>query len=888
MRKALLFFMIVQTHCLLAEGTRELAPQESIVVSGMNTTDVTALFVGKTSRYGTFADYTNTSSSYRLNVRIVDPEQECLHLGFSSAFDNVMNPAEFRFYVKDPNGNVIYQSDAIRSDNAPIQSWQQAVAGPKALNGIEGYDQVTLTSTDLISGGWSGEGDYYVEFEHVDLEVSFLIPFWDITVASCIGVSQIEKKGRVWSDHWILFTPQVHEDFEHFDRPFNGAFYIVAPDELDPGAAFITKMDFKDSGFHPAAFSIALNNFGCMNSSSVQENRKSVSLENRTVAKYPIFLNDPKDLYRTADQGTLSVLSSTGCIGTDFCFNVSSSMPGEVEVLLDFYGNNGQYDENTADIFLTVHVAPDEINAPICIPWDGIDGSGRKYDGTDLELLEIFLKYRQGIFHFPVYDVEINRVGFRLSKIRPSGANPKLHYDDSDIPFDALTGSPNIDLVGCEPPCHSWTGKYDEHSYGNLNTINSWWYSRELDDHKNVLLRFTKEIVFDTAICAGQAIHYLDSVIVMEGEHVFYHATWLGCDSLVIFNVDIVRPNIEILTNGQALDCNNPSKDLRTAVVEHEENLEYYWKIAPNTQFDLVDRTNITITTPGLHGVVAVHKTLGCLDTAYITVQDNFEYPDIEIVSVPSFTCKKEEAPIELKINNQERLPTLNWSTIDGYIVDDSDPLNLIVDQHGLYVFESMFFENGCKTIDTIHVIRDTNSYVMIFGEEFVLSEFCTQVQINLLTNTNAYEHAWWSPDSLLSCSQCLNPTWLAVNEKPLTFTIRDTNACTVQHVVHRQLIEDYKIYIPDAFSPNNDGINDNFGLFSSDCPVYVVEFSIYDRWGNRVFTRENFQSTDSYPKWNGNVLGRHAIEGTYVYAAKLRLHNDELRVIKGNIHLVR
>lgn len=91
------------------------------------------------------------------------------------------------------------------------------------------------------------------------------------------------------------------------------------------------------------------------------------------------------------------------------------------------------------------------------------------------------------------------------------------------------------------------------------------------------------------------------------------------------------------------------------------------------------------------------------------------------------------------------------------------------------------------------------------------------------------------------------------------------------------------EIYVPNAFTPNGDGLHDvvipRFG-----CPPSAYEFYIFDRWGNTIF-----QTTDPSIGWDGNVNGRPAAMDVYVYKVICRFYEgDELHEFRGHISVLR
>ena len=86
--------------------------------------------------------------------------------------------------------------------------------------------------------------------------------------------------------------------------------------------------------------------------------------------------------------------------------------------------------------------------------------------------------------------------------------------------------------------------------------------------------------------------------------------------------------------------------------------------------------------------------------------------------------------------------------------------------------------------------------------------------------------------------------------------------------------------FIPNVFTPNNDGNNDNFYVEMQE-GVTVLEFTVYDRWGEKVH--------DGLYPWEGTYKGKPAPEGVYVYVIKLQLATNVEPIRRtGSVSLVR
>lgn len=81
----------------------------------------------------------------------------------------------------------------------------------------------------------------------------------------------------------------------------------------------------------------------------------------------------------------------------------------------------------------------------------------------------------------------------------------------------------------------------------------------------------------------------------------------------------------------------------------------------------------------------------------------------------------------------------------------------------------------------------------------------------------------------------------------------------------------DPTLLFPDGFTPNGDGVNDVFQPKLVKKVKVFREFSIYNRWGEQVYTATNFSSKSSKLKWDGLFQGEPAEEGPYVYIVRLQ-----------------
>lgn len=87
-----------------------------------------------------------------------------------------------------------------------------------------------------------------------------------------------------------------------------------------------------------------------------------------------------------------------------------------------------------------------------------------------------------------------------------------------------------------------------------------------------------------------------------------------------------------------------------------------------------------------------------------------------------------------------------------------------------------------------------------------------------------------------------------------------------------------FKIYFPNIFSPNEDGINDNFSLVDSEGLIKSKNIYVYDRWGSLVFSGES---------WDGKNKSNNVNPGVYSYVAKLTMSDGKTRQFTGNVTVI-
>ncbi len=191
---------------------------------------------------------------------------------------------------------------------------------------------------------------------------------------------------------------------------------------------------------------------------------------------------------------------------------------------------------------------------------------------------------------------------------------------------------------------------------------------------------------------------------------------------------------------------------------------------------------------------------------------------------------------------------------------------------------------NNCQLIKQVEII-DTSQFINFLAwanSDTVYENNSTQLNSSWI---NGNVHYTWTPSNTLNNSNLQNP--IATPNSSTTYTViaEDNYGCqwTANLFIYYIdiLCDEPNIYVPNAFTPNNDNQNDKLFVYSS--VSYELDFKVYDRWGELVFSTNNLNTG-----WDGKFKNQDLPSGVYVYHLKLTCYNQEIFKKKGNITLIR
>lgn len=200
----------------------------------------------------------------------------------------------------------------------------------------------------------------------------------------------------------------------------------------------------------------------------------------------------------------------------------------------------------------------------------------------------------------------------------------------------------------------------------------------------------------------------------------------------------------------------------------------------------------------------------------------------------------------------------------------------------------------------TTFIVTAENSLHCRYVDSTVVNVFSSQA--NVIATANPDTITWggssqlyadssnaiwlmWKADSTLSATDITNPIATPYDNHVYVVEVLDEHGCGKTdsvwvYIIHTPCAES-NLYIPNAFSPNNDGKNDV--LYVRGNSITKLYFAVYDRWGQKVF-----ETRDIAKGWDGNFKGKKIDPAVFGWYAEGVCESGEKFFKKGNVTLLR
>ncbi len=430
---------------------------------------------------------------------------------------------------------------------------------------------------------------------------------------------------------------------------------------------------------------------------------------------------------------------------------------------------------------------------------------------------------------------------------------PNMCYDSSEV---TLTLKPEIKAI------------YNGLLNGQCFKGNAFEFNHSLDQFKG-----TCQYVYhldENAIKENNSIKYLQSG---NFEFKYIISDDFNCKDSVFVNHTVYdHSQSDLLTDNHCLNKTNQFE------LKSNQTVDVIKFITGDGQ-EFNTLSNYKYSAPGKYlASVIVKNTNQCLDTIVKSVVIA-EKPIMNLAT--DSVCLGKDLNIKYLISNKNKdeikLITLLWQ--NNLIPKNTLEGNYLLPYNGIGNYNitlSVEDTMGCKDsvigISIVHPLPNNDFDYKRIGNNNIGIEF----QFKSKSNNQKYN---WNLDNYSSDLPHFNYTFKDSGKYNVTLTTTNEYGCEHELSKIVYALPKYEIYIPDAFTPNGDDINDVFTIYGKQ-QLIQWEMIIFNQWGEIIFNEKNSD-------WNGkNSNGEVVMNGVYSYYIKTKDIDNKIQIFKGNILL--
>lgn len=377
----------------------------------------------------------------------------------------------------------------------------------------------------------------------------------------------------------------------------------------------------------------------------------------------------------------------------------------------------------------------------------------------------------------------------------------------------------------------------------------------------NIMVMPSYENFLDTSLCAGAIFNGF--TMTQDTTFSSFMISSTGCDSIIHVQLSVVEAPV-VTISGKTTLCGGESTTLSVGDFD-----SYLWSDGSTTSsIDVAEEGNYSVT---------VTNTIGCESSADAFVSIN----QMDVNALVSSSGCDENALGVITFQNGTGEPLMYSINGGQTFLMDSVFSNLSVGTYSLVVEDT----EGCLWEES-RTVEGAQQLLVELGDDMQI-QLGDSISINTVSNQINFSNITWSPAISLSCSDCPIPMASPMETTMYEIVVTDMNGCTATDNIQIFVDNEVDIYIPNAFSPNGDGQNDELFIFAGEGVAEVKTFKIFNRWGGLLFEKNNFQPNDGKTGWDGRFRNRPVQPSVVMYFAEVELVNGLTTIVKGDITIV-
>ena len=248
------------------------------------------------------------------------------------------------------------------------------------------------------------------------------------------------------------------------------------------------------------------------------------------------------------------------------------------------------------------------------------------------------------------------------------------------------------------------------------------------------------------------------------------------------------------------------------------------------------------------------------LSNVIATNVNNIMAPSVVIITSANKTCANTTVTLKANVQNAGSSALLQWKLNGINAGDNTNQFSISNPVNNDEIYCVISANSGCIALvssNTIKLSVESPPSVKLYPSDTVVI-IGSQVQLHAVVN-GPFASYTWTPSINLSNSSSLMPlTTPLLQNNVYSFRIVTTGGCAV--LLTAVLKVEQQLFMPNAFTPDNNVKNDKYRI-PPNTSIQLQNFSIYNRWGKKVFS-----TADINAGWNGNVNNINQNTGAYIY----------------------
>ncbi|RLD20909.1 MAG: hypothetical protein DRI69_05300 [Bacteroidetes bacterium] len=291
---------------------------------------------------------------------------------------------------------------------------------------------------------------------------------------------------------------------------------------------------------------------------------------------------------------------------------------------------------------------------------------------------------------------------------------------------------------------------------------------------------------------------------------------------------------------------------------------------------------------PGTYEITVTDQT-GCTDSISVTLTEPEPIQTYLAEIVPP-TCAGENTTISIDSVTGGN-GTHTWSINGGQQYTLDDTVTVSVGFYSIIVLD----EGSCKDTTMLVITSPPPIELSILPDDAIVKlGDSIQLLLTIDSTQGLVDSISWTHDvagSLLSCYDCIMP--YASNVLPTTYFVQvwDSAGCVALESIFVDVDNNRNVFIPNVFSPNQDGRNEDFKIFTGQGVLGIRSARVFNRWGELMVEIMNPElNPDGTFIWDGDFNGELMQPGVYVYMAEILFQDapDQPLIYRGDVTLIR